>query len=640
MEWNRAAESLTGFRRDDVLGGPLPHLTPAQRDDLRSALATFEDWAEEVPLVFPRRHADGRTIEVCVTAYTRLTDADGRPAGFGSFFRAVRSTDPRTHARNVYSRALAQSARRDEVVAAVAMVLQDLLPGDAGYMLTRGPTGWDGSVAIGDHQEVAESIHMDSPSALDDVAETGIAQLLELPVNGVTTAALAIPAGPQPAGTVLALVGEGVRRRDDDSLELAGALASEAWAALRRVDALADLEGKVEILEAIAGVAQASGLDPDRIVNHIARHAANALSCERSAIYLWDDDRSELELAAFHSSDRTWEPGDVIHAEGRRAAEEMFASVEPFLTQDTRTCPWLAGPWDRETGAISVHGLPLLVGDLEVGYLVVAHTDANPRGFTSLCTQVGAALSRQAALAISNARLLASQAEANRLLHEGNRRRADYVEGITHDLRTPITAVLGFAKTLRRAGGRLSEQDREEALDTIERQALRVSRMLDDMMDSARADAGELQPDKQVAVPLHHVVSEALLIAAPEQRSRLSASCDPTVIAWGDADQLTRVVQNLIANALRYVPGSSPVEVVVERTEGMAQMLVVDHGPGMPAGVNVFGRFARGDVRGTGLGLYTVKTLVEAHGGSIVLRDTPGGGTTMDVRLPLFGDGS
>ena len=215
VEWNRAAESLTGFRRQDVLGGPLPHLPPAQRDDLVAALDTFDDWADEVPLVFPRRHSDGRTIEVCVTAYTRLADESGRPTGFGSFFRAVRATDPRPHARNVYSRALAQSVRRDDVVAAVAMVLQDLLPGDAGYMLTRGPTGWDGSVAIGDHQEVAESIHVDSPSALDEVVRTGIAQLVELPVNGVATPALAVPAGPESAGTVLAMVGEA--RRDSST---------------------------------------------------------------------------------------------------------------------------------------------------------------------------------------------------------------------------------------------------------------------------------------------------------------------------------------------------------------------------------------------------------------------------------------
>lgn len=609
-------------------------MTEAQRQDLRAALPEFDRWSRDVPVIEPRRHADGHAIEVSVTAYCQLHDLGGQPVAYGSFFRASRPGDVRSTARNIYSRALAGSVRTADVVAALEDVLRDLLPGDRAFILADRKNRWTATLAAGQPQEVAEAVRVADPQALRRIVRAGEPAPLDLAVDGERVECLAIPAAAGGQPTAMALVDVAPDALDGESMDLVSALAAEASGALARVEAVSALEGKVEILTAIAGVAQASSLDPTEVTQHVARHAAEAMSCERAAVYLWDDHHKELRLEAFHSTDPQWQDGEQVQRDGRRAAAEMFASVEPFLAQDTRTCPWLAGPWEHEQGAVSVHAMPLVAGGIDLGLVVVAHTTANPRGFTSLCTQVGAALSRQAALSIANAQLLARQAEANRALEAHNRRRADYVEGITHDLRTPITAVLGFAKTLRRNGERMNPDDREEALATIERQALRVSRMLDDMMDSARASAGELRPDQTGDVALHHVVSEALLIATPEQRSRLMASCDPTVVAWGDADQLTRVVQNLIANALRYAPGQSPVEIVVDEVDGQAQLQVIDHGPGVPDGVDLFGRFARGDGRGTGLGLYTVKAMVEAHGGTIAIGATPGGGATVTVRLP------
>lgn len=639
IAWNRAAEQLTGFSREAAIGGPLPHMTAPQLEDLRQLLPEFDRWAGEVPIVVPRRHADGHAIEVSVTSYCRLHDTDGQLIGYGSFFRATRATDARATARNHYSRALAESVRAADVVAALEDAQRDLLPGDRALLLAERNRRWRATLAAGQPQDTADRVTVPDGAGLSRIVAGTAPAEMQIAVDGLPLPALVVPAAAAGQPTAMALVGVTRDQLDVEALELASTIASEASAALARVEAVTELEGKVEILQAIAGVAQAASLDPEEVTQHIARHTASALSCERAAVYLWDGDRGELRLAAYHAADGTADqPG--IHDAGTRAAAEMFASVQPFLVQDTRACPWLAGPWSHEEGAVAVHGMPLSAGGSDLGLIVAAHTTDRPRGFTSLCLQVGAALSRQAALAISSAQLLARHADANRALEAHNRRRADYVEGITHDLRTPITAVLGFAKTLRRNGARMNPDDREEALATIERQALRVSRMLDDMMDSARANAGQLRPDQTAEVALHHVVSEALLIATPEQRTRLMASCDPAVRAWGDADQLTRVVQNLIANALRYAPGQSPVEIVVDRIDGMAQLQVVDHGPGVPDGVDLFARFARGDRRGTGLGLYTVKAMVEAHGGSIAITGTPGGGATVTVRLPLFdGDG-
>lgn len=219
------------------------------------------------------------------------------------------------------------------------------------------------------------------------------------------------------------------------------------------------------------------------------------------------------------------------------------------------------------------------------------------------------------------------------------RQRADLIAGITHDLRSPVTAVVGFAHTISQAGDLLSPAERREALETIERQSLRISHMLDDMMASARAEASDLVPDRRVAVALHDAVGDALSGAAPAQRGRLRPDV-AEVLVCGDAGQLTRVVQNLVGNALEYAPSGTPVEVVVHTEGGQGVVHVVDHGPGLPAGLDAFTRFGRGDGRGTGLGLYTVKRIVELHGGSVHMSTTAGGGTTVSVRLPLMHAGA
>ena len=282
--------------------------------------------------------------------------------------------------------------------------------------------------------------------------------------------------------------------------------------------------------------------------------------------------------------------------------------------------------------------MPLGIGEQRVGVLVVAHTVANPRGFTSLCTQVGEAVSRQASLALSNAQLFHKQAEATQRFKRMDRQRADWIAGVVHDLRSPVTAIGGFVTTIIKKGETLGPDRRATALDAISRQSLRVSRMLDDMMDSAMAEAGVLSPDRQHPMVLADAVSDAVLVADAEQRGRINVEADRSVEVLGDMGQLTRVVQNLILNALEYTPPDSVISIALAEDADMATLDVTDRGPGFPADVDPFSRFGKGSDGGTGLGLYTVKRIVELHRGTITLADAEGGGTTVSVRLPLRPD--
>ncbi len=638
--WNPAAERLTGFTEAQAVGRPLPHLTPSQLLALRESMDAFDRWSTDVPIVLPRRHASGRTIQVTVTAYVPLVGPDGEVVGFGSFFRAVRPSDNRSHTRNVYSRRLATSRRWEDATDALRLIIEELLGADRGYLLRRTDDGWTGWLAAGDQREVAEGIVVTDPHALDSAVHNTVCRMAMLQIDGADRQVMLVPAGPASAHTLLALVSD--RTLGDVDTELAMALASEAWATLSRVQAVEELEGKVEMLEAIAGVAATAGLDLGSVTTQVTSLAARALSCERAALYLYDEE-SELHLAAFHAEDRDWTVSDDdVQMPGRSSARtmaaEMLADVQHFLAQDARTCDWLAGPWDPEEGTVSLYGMPLRVGDHDIGLLVVAHTTANPRGFTSLCTQVGSALSGQAALAISNAQLFGTQRSTAERLRDIDRQRSDWVAGITHDLRTPVTAIVGFAGTLRRAGARMTEDERDEALSIIQRQSLRVSRMLEDMMDSARAVAGELRPDRRVPVSLAQCVADAVVVTPPSDQRRVVVADREDVMVCGDAGQLTRVVQNLLVNALDHAPGSTTIDVAFHTEGDVGELVVADHGPGLPPDVDLFTPYGRGPTGGTGLGLYTVKQIVEMHGGTIATEQTPGGGATLRVRLPRVAD--
>jgi signal transduction histidine kinase len=636
---------VTGFAAADVLGGPPPHLNPVQRAELAAELPRFEEWAADVPAVRQRTHADGHLLELVVTRYVRLHDGAGGPAGVGEFFRAARPDDPLVHLRNAHSQRLSSSVRTAEAVQAIADLTSELLGAERAYLLRRRDGRWAGWLAAGDDREVAERLGVPDPLALDRAVAGGRCAPAALEVAGALTPVVLVPAGPPGGGAVMALVGG--RLAAEAQQDLALALAAEALATLQRVEALAELEAKVEVLEAIAGVAAVAGQDTGAVAGHVVRRATEALSCERGALYLTAPDGG-MALAALHDAAADAHDADpaapaapdgLLHRQAAAALAAMVDGDGVLVVQDVARGPDLPAPWGRDDGVVSLHALPLAVGERRIGLLVLAHTLAAPRGFTSLCLQVAGALAEQAALAISTAQLLDARREAAERSDRADQQRADWVAGITHDLRSPVTAIVGFVRTLRRVGARMDDAERDTALEVIERQSMRVSRMLEDMMDAARAQADQLRPELGAPVDLAACVEDAVAVTAPEDRRRIAVDARPGVVACGDAGQLTRVVQNLVVNALTHTPSGTAVEVVVDRDGDLGVVRVADRGPGLPADVDLFSPYARGPRGGTGLGLYTVRRIVELHGGRIAVAETPGGGATFEISVPLAPDG-
>lgn len=228
---------------------------------------------------------------------------------------------------------------------------------------------------------------------------------------------------------------------------------------------------------------------------------------------------------------------------------------------------------------------------------------------------------------------------AERTLSEQRLRR--FIADASHELRTPLTSIRGYAELLRRGADRKPE-DAVLARRRIEQESVRMTGLVEDMLLLARLDQG--RPLEREPVDLTQIARDACLdarVVAPSREIVLEG--EDAVIVTGDDQRLRQVVGNLVRNAIVHTPPGTPVEVSVGPHQGRAMLAVADHGPGLRREVasRVFEPFFRADAGrsrdrgGSGLGLSIVAAVVAAHGGEVEVVDTPGGGATFTVSLPL-----
>jgi signal transduction histidine kinase len=229
----------------------------------------------------------------------------------------------------------------------------------------------------------------------------------------------------------------------------------------------------------------------------------------------------------------------------------------------------------------------------------------------------------------------------------GRREQLDAVHGdvvatVSHEIRSPLTSVKGFTRTLLTRWDRFTDEQKRTMLETIDADADRVTRLLMELLDVSRIDAGRVQLRRgrvDVLVLMRSVADKARHHEAAADRTVVvtaePAELPPVLV---DADKLEQVLVNLVENALAYAEG--PVEVHLAIADGELHLVVADEGPGIPEDQHrlVFQKFGRGrDVRraGTGLGLYITRGLVEAHGGRVWIEPDVPVGTRVHVRMPV-----
>lgn len=219
-----------------------------------------------------------------------------------------------------------------------------------------------------------------------------------------------------------------------------------------------------------------------------------------------------------------------------------------------------------------------------------------------------------------------------------------FISDAGHELRTPLVSVRGYAEMYRH-GWLTEEEQLTQAMGRIENEAIRMGLLVDDLLALARLD--EKRPLDQKPLQLNKLASDTALDTHAQAPDReVSVVEDPSnPIVTGDEHKVRQVMTNLIGNALRYSPEGTPIQIRVtsDAARGTTSFAIIDHGEGIPEQfrTKIFDRFWRADTSrnretgGSGLGLAIVQSIVQAHGGSVSAHETPGGGATFRVELPL-----
>jgi PAS domain S-box-containing protein len=255
-------------------------------------------------------------------------------------------------------------------------------------------------------------------------------------------------------------------------------------------------------------------------------------------------------------------------------------------------------------------------------------------------------LAHRCAIAIDNARLYAAEQRARQAADVANRAKDEFLATVSHELRTPLNAIMGWAKML--SSGVLDESKRVRAVDTIDRNAVAMAQLIEDLLDISRIISGKMRLEVQ-PVDLARVIEaaiESIKPAADAKEIRVNAVLDTSREAplMGDPTRLQQVVWNLLSNAVKFTSKGGRIDVVLRTTNSEVEIAVTDTGKGIDRHFlpHVFDPFRQEDAShtrsrgGLGLGLAITRQLVELHGGRIEARsEGEGRGSCFLVRLPM-----
>ena len=287
----------------------------------------------------------------------------------------------------------------------------------------------------------------------------------------------------------------------------------------------------------------------------------------------------------------------------------------------------------RHTGLLAVIKEALRAEKQESSEIVVG--TVRPRSFAVTATPVRAGGASGAVL------VLHEISELRRL----ERVRQDFVANVSHEFRTPLTAIQGFSETL--LGGALEDPaNRRRFVEIIRDHATRLARLTEDLLELSRIEAGELKLEFQ-PVSVRQLVDSCVETASLKARAKelvLNVNVPEGLPAVrGDANRLQEVLQNLLDNAVQYTPGGGNIEVSAANSSGQIVFTVSDTGIGIPQAEQsrIFERFYRVDAArsreagGTGLGLSIARHIVEVHGGRIWVESTVGEGSRFHFSIPM-----
>jgi two-component system sensor histidine kinase KdpD len=346
--------------------------------------------------------------------------------------------------------------------------------------------------------------------------------------------------------------------------------------------------------------------------------------------------RSLFELAGCAivlPSDST--PGVVVAATDGQLPEQLPAMLHAAPDREVR----LRKPPGGDAGSASTLVVAMRTAQRPVGAMVLVATGPQPAGFGEVERRLLTTFANQAALAVDHGQREQERAHAQALV-ESDRLRSALLNSVSHDLRTPLASIKASASSLLDPDIAWDQAEQREFLETIDQESDRLSRLVHNLLDMSRIEAGALDP-QLTETTLAEVIGPVVRLARAQGSQQLLVEIPedlPTILV--DPVRLDQVLTNLVDNARRYANGQ-PITLAGRAVDGQVELRVIDHGPGIPEAERerVFDQFYRlrrngHGSDGTGMGLAICRGIVSALGGQISVEDTPGGGATLVVSLP------
>jgi len=291
----------------------------------------------------------------------------------------------------------------------------------------------------------------------------------------------------------------------------------------------------------------------------------------------------------------------------------------------------------RDLGLHSCVVVPLIVQQRVFGIIGFATAESG-RDYNQADLHLVQDLTMRAALAIENAQLYQEAQDANRMKDE-------FLATLSHELRSPLNAILGWTRLLTTR--KFSEATTTRAIETIERSAITQAQLVEDLLDVSQIIRGKLQLNLQ-SMDLASAIQAAIATVQPSAAAKniqIQFLFEPSSgLISGDSDRLQQVVWNLLSNAVKFTPENGRIDISIERYPAHIKLIIVDTGKGIDPEFApfVFDRFRQADssstrtYSGLGLGLAIVRHLVELHGGTVSVRSKGNDqGSTFTVNLPL-----
>jgi signal transduction histidine kinase len=400
---------------------------------------------------------------------------------------------------------------------------------------------------------------------------------------------------------------------------------------------------RADQLEAVNRCSRAlsSTLNRDEAFRRFLREAQTGFHFDRLAIVLPHGNRAEVVANAGRGETSVMPAGTNLPLENT-LLDEICRTGRTVVRRDMTLEPDYREERSLVRGGLrSRVSAPLQVAGRTIGILSVSRqeVDSFSRDEVDLITLLG----RQVGSAVENIRAFEAERSAADELRRLSALRADFVSLVSHELRGPMASIVGCAATLRQRWRTLSPDQRESFLGLIEEETSRLAGLVGDVLDTSRIEAGTFTLTL-ADVDIEELVHETAAVASLAQSDVAVRAVvnGPLPVLRGDRDRLRQVLGNLLANAVKYTVAGDEIELSAVTDDGVVQVVVRDHGPGISPEEQtlIFEKFGRvspsGSTKpGAGLGLFIARSIAEAHGGTLDVLSDAGSGAAFVLRLPV-----